>query len=218
MKKIAWIIIGALLSAAPLAAQEVRLADVEGKVEIKAPGGDWEPAEEGRSLSMRTMISTGFNSRAVLEIGSATTTVQPLTRLEIQDVQLDDREQRTALFLGAGRIRAEVRRGQDLSVDFSVRTPVATAAVRGTDFEVSTTALTVRDGVVRFDSGGYYVVVQQGGSSAVLSGVPGVPLVDPFDAATGDRTASADFSDYTGNRRSRGAAGDRTGQPVIRIR
>jgi hypothetical protein len=63
------------------------LTEVTGKVEIKVPGGDWTPAEEGTSISAGTMISTGFGAQAILDLGGSTLLVRPLTRM-----RLDERE------------------------------------------------------------------------------------------------------------------------------
>ncbi|OQY34418.1 MAG: hypothetical protein B6241_04765 [Spirochaetaceae bacterium 4572_59] len=202
----------------PLMAEDILLVDIMGKVEIKQPGQGWTPASEGLSLSLKTQISTGFNSKAVLDMGNSRTTIQPLSRLRIEDVKAGGKEPRTSLFLGAGSIHAEVKKSDSRMINFSISTPVATAAVRGTVFDVSTQFLKVDDGVVLFESGGYYMYVKKGGFSAVRDGLMGNPVSDPYDNAMSKRVVSADFSKYTGNRRTRGASGDGTGQPIIRIR
>ena len=216
MKKRIIIIAIAALFILPCFAEDILLVDVQGKVEIKQPGRSWTPAEKGSALSMKTQISTGFNSKAVLDIGEARTTIQPLTRLEIQDVEIGGTEQKTALFLGSGRVRAEVKKSRDIRVNFSITTPVATAAVRGTQFRLSSWRLMVEDGTVEFGSGGYRHFVKKGGSSSFSEGVLGNPLTDPYDEIGGGGL-SGDLTDYTSIRRSRGAAGSHTGQPIITI-
>lgn len=202
----------------PLMAEDILLVDIQGKVEIKQPGQGWTPASEGLALTLKTQISTGFNSKAVLDLGNSRTTIQPLSRLRIEDVETEGAAPRTSLFLGAGSIHAEVKKSDTRMINFSVSTPIATAAVRGTVFDVSTRFLRVDDGIVLFESGGYYVYVKRGGSSVVKGGLVGNPLTDPYDNAMLNRMVSADFSKFPGNRRTRGASGTGTGQPIIRIR
>ena len=199
----------------PAFAQDINLVDVQGKVEIKMPGQQWKSAEKGAALSMNTTISTGFNSRAVLDIGDARTTIQPLTRLEIRDVELGERDQKTALFLGSGRVRAEVKKSKNVMMNFSITSPVATAAVRGTQFRLSSWRLMVEDGTVEFGSGGYRHFVKKGGSSSFREGALGNPLTDPYDESLGDHTITEDLTDFTSITRSSGAA---TGQPIITIK
>ena len=56
---------------------------VVGKVEIQRPGEAWLPAAAGMELPLKATISTGFNSQAVLEIGSSVLTLRALTRIRI---------------------------------------------------------------------------------------------------------------------------------------
>jgi len=107
---------------------------VLGKVEIQRPGEAWIPAEVGMELPLRATISTGFSSQAVLEIGNSVLTLRALTRIRIDELQVRDNVAVTGLSMPVGRIRAEVRSSEGLSTDFRVRSPVSTAAVRGTGF------------------------------------------------------------------------------------
>jgi hypothetical protein len=86
-------------------------------------------------VSIGSTISTGFGARAEIEAGEATLSVSPLTRLTIEELAREQNNQRTDLFLGVGRVRANVRTGEDTTHDFQLRSSVSTAAVRGTEFE-----------------------------------------------------------------------------------
>lgn len=108
---------------------------IVGKVEIQQPGQAWLPAAVGMELPLRATISTGFNSQAVLEVGSSVLTLRALTRIRIDELQVRDNVAVTGLSMPVGRIRAEVRSTEGLSTDFRVRSPVSTAAVRGTGFD-----------------------------------------------------------------------------------
>jgi hypothetical protein len=86
-------------------------------------------------LPLKATISTGFNSQAVLDVGSSVLTLRALTRIRIDELQVRDNVAVTGLSMPVGRIRAEVRTAEGLSTDFRVRSPVSTAAVRGTGFD-----------------------------------------------------------------------------------
>jgi len=215
-----------IISFSPLFGVNITIMDVKGKVEIRQPGRDWEPAVSGAVLSMNTTISTGFNSEAVLEIENSRTTIQPLTRLTVDEIDMSDNRLKTSLFLGAGTVRAEVKQASEYSTDFSIRTPVATAAVRGTEFTFDPNKLSVSDGIVSYESGGFRIFVHQGGTSSIVGAVIGMPFTDPYDAAMADRRVSPvagdsdapETTDTTSRRRSKGAAGGSVGQPVVSIR
>ena len=150
----------------PLAAIDARVVNVTGKVEVQAPGGAWVPAAAGQVISLRSTVSTGFNSRAVLSIGDSQVVLQPLTRIRVDELSESAGQARTALSLQAGAARSQVRNSGG-SIRFSVATPVATAAVRGTDFTLSWAYLEVAEGLVEFSTDGQRVFVAAGGSSGL---------------------------------------------------
>jgi len=121
---------------------------VSGKVEIQTPGGAWRGLSEGDEVSIGSKISTGFRSAAVLEIGSATLEVDQLTRMTLEELAEREGTVRTELFLRVGRVKAEVTQRQGLQQDFRLRSPVSTAAVRGTSFEYDGVNLKVLEGLV----------------------------------------------------------------------
>jgi hypothetical protein len=164
MKKIAIVIL--LISAALIAsAADVTVVSFSGNVEIKEPGGAWTPVSTGQLVSSRSMISTGFGSRARLSAGGMELNLQPLTRVSIDSLALDGETTRSAVSLQAGRVRASrppTTRSTRSVVDFRVSTPVATAAVRGTDFELSFNKLMTNEGLVKFSVGQAVVLSSEG--------------------------------------------------------
>jgi hypothetical protein len=159
------------------------VGNCSGTVEIKAPGGEWVQAEPGMTLESRTMVSTGFRSNALLHIGNSSILVRPLTRLSLEQIiELQNNEQ-VELNLRAGRIHATVTPPREKTVDFKVTSPVATASVRGTEFEFDAINLTVRSGTVVYTgsdnatvfaaAGKFTTVDQQGRSAAPASGEAG---------------------------------------------
>jgi hypothetical protein len=150
-----------LVGAAALFAQEAVIRELNGTVELKAPGAaDWTPARQGQRIPQKTIISTGFKSSALVEIGNSTLSLQPLTRLSLEELVRADGGEKVDLNLRTGRIRANVRPPADGTTNFTVRSPSATASVRGTDFEFNGNEVSVENGrihVTGVDGSGVYV-------------------------------------------------------------
>jgi hypothetical protein len=151
MKKIGIIFILTSFSLIPLFAQSSAvIKEITGKVEVQAPGGPWTSAAVGMSISRGTMISTGFGSRALLDLGNAVLDIQPLTRLRLEELIQKEGTVQTDLFLRVGKVKAEVKSIAGLQQDFKLRSPVSTAAVRGTDFGYDGFDVVVFDGNVLY--------------------------------------------------------------------
>lgn len=185
------IVLTSLLLTLPfLAMAEIVVGDVSGKVEIMRPGASsWEAVDTGEALPRNSTISTGFNSRVQLKVNEASQVdLKPMTRLKIEEaVAQSGGDQTTRLFMGSGRIRANVKRNEGSSHSFQVRTPVATAAVRGTSFSLDPRNLQVSEGFVRFTIGSYSFKIPMNQSSRVtmVNGEDG--LETPLDQALKDR-------------------------------
>lgn len=123
--------------------------EVEGNVEVSIAGERWVALSVGDAVPIDTRISTGFRSRAVLAIGESTVlTVEPLTRLEIERLAVEEGVERSQMNLQVGRIRGEVERTPERPNEFELRSPVATASVRGTSFTFDGETLEVARGRV----------------------------------------------------------------------
>lgn len=156
-----------VLAAAALGAQtSYTVVQATGKVEIKT-GNDWEALSTGDAVPETAMIATGFASTAVLESAGTSVTVQPLTRLTVSELQPDNAG--TTLNLQTGRVRASVRSTRTGTTNFRVSSPVATAAVRGTEFGFNGYSVKVSEGTVALTpaSGGRSVNVPQGTESEI---------------------------------------------------
>jgi hypothetical protein len=131
--------------------QQAFIREITGTVELKVHGSaNWIPGKVGDRVLPNTMISTGFRSIAILAIGNSTIAVQPITRLSLEELIKRDNAEQISLKLHTGRIRAQVTPPAAGSIEFSVRSPIATASVRGTAFDFDTLNLEVREGVVSF--------------------------------------------------------------------
>jgi FecR protein len=175
VKKVFLLVLTLIFSVIYTYGQEVIVKEATGRVEYQVPGGRWSPVEKGMEIPVAATISTGFQSRAVLESPRSTIVVQPLTRLTIDELQSRNAGSQTSLSLRTGRISAVVKKNDTEPTRFQVKSPIATAAVRGTEFSFNGYQLTVEDGLVAFSSeGGRVVTVPLGGSTEMQE--DGVPI------------------------------------------
>ena len=155
-----------------LTAQDAVLARVSGQVKVSADSVTWTVGEQGTVLEPGTVISTGFKSTALIKTADAEIEVSQLTRLTLEELTERDNTIHTTLFLNGGRINTEVSR-EKVRHDFTVRSPVATASVRGTGFSFDGRNLSVRHGSVLIQSGGRSVLTYRGDRVSVsVSGTP----------------------------------------------
>lgn len=150
MKRYALIILGLSMAAFVFGEESALLKDFTGKVEIKMAGQDWVAAEMNMKLPLGAEISTGFKSYATIQAGASTLQVKPLTRVSVSELTVNGGKQKTTVDLKVGRVRAKVEKVQGLEQDFTLKSPVSTAAVRGTEFEFDSVRLQVFEGIVRF--------------------------------------------------------------------
>jgi hypothetical protein len=186
-----------VFAVAALGAQDrAVLSTVTGKVEIQNPGEQaWRAASAGMEVPIRATISTGFGGRAVLRIGDSTLSVAPLTRLRIDELSVQNKVARTRLNMPVGRIRVEVKSIAGTANDFTVKSPLSTAAVRGTGFETDGELIRVFEHIVAFYSQSG-VGIDVGAGESALAADGGSPAggaerrefgtsVDPHTSLTG---------------------------------
>ncbi len=153
MKRFILMAMAALIFAPALFSQsQAILKESTGKVEVKAPGGDWRPAAVGTQVAMGAYISTGFSSTALLDLGTSTLRVAPLTRMQLVDLIARQGTVSTSLFLRVGKVHAEVKKVEGVRQNFTLKSPQATAAVRGTEFDFDGLTVNVVNGVVQFSN------------------------------------------------------------------
>lgn len=128
-------VILALAVVGQLTALEGTVVRVEGKVEQQVANGSWKPLKQGDIIASGTMISTGFRSNATVKLGSSILTIKPLTRMTLVELAEKEDVVDTELFIEVGNVRAEVNSHNNKRNGFTVKSPVATASVRGTVFE-----------------------------------------------------------------------------------
>lgn len=152
IRKLFFVFLLVLISAGLCAQSQAVIKEIAGKVEIRVGTGSWQPARSGVAVPTGAYISTGFNSTAVLDLAGSLLRVNPLTRMQIQELIEKEGTLSTELFLRVGKVKAEVKSVEGLTQDFKLRSPVSTAAVRGTDFEFDGVTVTVINGSVSFSN------------------------------------------------------------------
>lgn len=107
-----------------------------GKVEVQN-GAQWVPVKEGDILKKGSVIQTGFKSELVLKVKESTMKISQLTRMVIENLASGADKDDTRVFVDTGSVRSDVNRSENRKVGFTVRSPVATASVRGTIVSLS---------------------------------------------------------------------------------
>jgi hypothetical protein len=134
-------------------AQTAKVKSVTGKVEYSTDGTSWSAVKENMSLAKGTIISTSFKSTAVIVINDSLLHVKPLTRMSLDELTKTQGEVQTELNLVAGKVQVEVKpRAKQEVVNFTVKSAVATASVRGTGFVFDGRNLFVNHGNVALQS------------------------------------------------------------------
>lgn len=114
---------------------EATVVSAKGKTEVQR-AGVWTALTTGNSVSRGDIIQTGFKSELILKIKNSTVTVSPMSRITVEQLAEKKDKDETKLFLDTGSVRSNIKKTEDRRVGFTVRSPVATASVRGTEFSV----------------------------------------------------------------------------------
>ena len=140
-----------MLAALNAFAQNRVVKELSGQVELKSSGSAaFVAAKAGDIVNQDTVVSTGFKSAALIEVGSAVIAVRPLTRLTLTEIKATSGSESLNMSLQAGRVRVDVNPPAGAKASMTVSSPSATASVRGTSFEFDTRNLQVISGNVIF--------------------------------------------------------------------
>jgi len=152
-------------------AQNGVIKDLTGTVELKPAGATaFVPATAGAKVNADTVISTGFKSTAIVEVGSALIAVRPLTRLTLTEIKKSEDSESVNMSLQAGRVHVDVKPAAGSKAAFIATSPTSTASVRGTSFYLDARSVRVSEGTVVFKGNtGYTVQVSAGSFCAVDS-------------------------------------------------
>ena len=166
--------LAALVAFPALAGAQSPLAlvrELSGKVDVMPPGKAWAPAVVGQKLDKGAQIATAFRSSATLALGDSLLAVKPLTQMSIEKLVQTGNLVKTEVYLRVGKVKADVVTPQGLANDFKLKSPTATASVRGTSFEFDGETLLVERGtVVMIAASGAERPVKRGEASKVEKG------------------------------------------------
>ena len=119
----------------PVTKGPVKLIKLDGEANFLPPGADWQEAFEGMRLDAQDEIHTGPDSEATLLFpDGSTVVVHELSRIRMGGLLKEDTRFKIEILMKMGEISAKVKPQEVIGSGFSVRTPTATAGVRGTVF------------------------------------------------------------------------------------
>ncbi len=152
-------------------ADMAKVTRVKGAVSVEFPTGEKKTAELGMSIPEGSVVITGIKSSATFTFLGTITTVQSLSKIKVAKMTAEN----VQLKLKRGALRARLKQIEGTRTSFSVRTPVATASVRGSELEMSngpgmgteSEMLTGNGGIE--DNSGNERELDAGESSSVLS-------------------------------------------------
>ena len=160
-----------VLSVAGVYAQSGVIRELTGTVELKASTSSaFVAAKAGDIVGEDTVVSTGFKSTAIVEVGSALLAVRPLTRLTLTEIRASSGSEALNVNLQAGRVRVDLNPPAGTRASLTVTSPAATASVRGTSFEFDTRNLHVNYGAVSFRGSRSREYVVYGGADSGVAG------------------------------------------------
>lgn len=211
----------ALVTARPALAASSTLTVLDGIVSVRDGAGDFTAAADGQLITAGTTVRTGPGAYAVLTyIDGSTVTIEPDTEVVVEQLEVSgDGDLVVRMSQAIGRAWHVVAHKLGPTGRYEVRTPAATAAVRGTAFTTGVRAdgtldLETTEGVVAATGGGDTVEVTPGQATSVaVDSRPAAPVAAPVPQTVVrivlEPTANAVAVDRSG--RSVGVQG---GQPI----
>ncbi len=172
MKNVMVALLFGLMGTSIWAADKVKVLEVRGEAAVRTGlDGKWTPLVKGASLEEGQWIQTSFGSRVYLKFWNNTVTqVRSASLVKLEKVHSEGVRQTGRLHLALGAVKVNVLRERTEIVDFKVRSPRLTTAVKGTQWLQTTKSLEVLRGKV----------------AAFVKGIPGMhrtPTDHILDAA-----------------------------------
>lgn len=170
MKKLISFIFAVAFSASLFAVDfSAQVVSVSGKAQVLY-GSEWKNLSVGDFVRGGDTIQTGFKSSLSIKIKDSVVDVSPLTRMTVEELSDNQEKDNVRVFVTSGAVSSNVNKTNGKKVGFTVRTPVATASVRGTEFSVengfSSTNVETSRGVVAVWNGANKVSVSKNSSES----------------------------------------------------
>lgn len=135
-RKLIIVLMAILVICSPLAAASAKVTYVRGKTEVNR-NNNWVPLSVGDTVQENEMISTGFKSEIRLNIDGSIVAVAALSRVTLETLSINDTHNSVNLYVNTGAARSKISHTNGKKIDYSARTSVAVASVRGTDFIIT---------------------------------------------------------------------------------
>lgn len=114
-----------------------KLTSISGDVSVRRSGGSFADANRGQELQASDDLSTGPDSSATLTFSDGSTmVVRPLSQISLASLTRQRDNVKVRVNLRIGQVAAKINKTQTETTDYSIKTPTATAAVRGTEFRL----------------------------------------------------------------------------------
>lgn len=125
-----------VLVSSPVFADDAVVTFVKGKVEVQR-GDAWVQLNVGDKVKQSETISTGFQSEAKIKYSGSLMALGALTRITMDQLASGGNKEKVDVYLTTGTVRSKVTHDEDTRVSYTVRSPVAVASVRGTEFDIN---------------------------------------------------------------------------------
>lgn len=132
-----------------LFSEQATVTFIRGKVELLRSDGNWYKLNVGDKIQSNETITTGFASEAKVEYNDSIMVLGAVTRCTLESLSTSSEKDNVSVFLNTGAVRSKVNHTSNKRVSYTVKTPVAVASVRGTDFTLTANgSVTCNEGAV----------------------------------------------------------------------
>lgn len=106
---------------------------VRGKAEV-CRNDIWIQLKNGDLVYPSETISTGFQSELKIQYNNSVMALGALTRITLDELSSSSEKDAVSVYLNTGAVRSRVSHQDSKRVSYTMKSPVAVASVRGTDF------------------------------------------------------------------------------------
>lgn len=124
-----------VLGSTALFAADATVTFVKGKVEV-LKNNQWVALQPGDELKKSDVVNTGFQSEAKIKLFDSVMYLGPVTRISLDELSATSDQDKVNVYLKTGNVRSQVNHTDSKRVNYQVRTAIAVASVRGTDWEI----------------------------------------------------------------------------------
>ena len=180
-------------------AASAKVTYVKGKVEVSR-GSSWVSLKVGDVVNEAETISTGFQSEARLNYNGSVMAVPALSRVTLEALQSSGSKETVSIKVDTGAVRSKVAHTEGKKIEYTARTPVGVASVRGTDFAVFASGkATVYSGAIAYYKASDFVMPDLSGSDGTEDETDETEGEEPAAVDQGPATATTSADDIVDN-------------------